>query len=198
MDQRQFSADMSATSGSLALPFECVTPETLTFVEAWVGWRGSRMVPRRSDMQLADIKRLLPMVSLLEVRSPTEVVFRVAGSRMRDYLGFDVTGYNYITFASESFRHIRIWRLQQEVTRPCGALFIYPHRFPSGYVSPAETISLPIVDGRPGKPPMMLTVVTPLSTRMEDPPENGQREMFYATEFAFVDIGAGVPDRTVP
>ena len=184
--------------GAPILPFERVMPETMRFVEAWSRWRGSRLLPRRSDMRLADIKRLLPLVVLLESRSPTNVVFRVAGSRMRDYLGVDLSGCNYIELAPESFRPIRIWRVQQQLSRPCGALFIYPHRFPSGAVAPAETISLPVDDGRPGKPPMLLSLVTPLTSRIEDPPPDGKREVFFATEFAFVDLGAGIPDRTVP
>ena len=182
----------------LALPFDHLTPETLHFADAWSRWRGPRLLPRRSDMRLAEIKHLLPLVSLLEVRAPTDVVFRVAGSRLRDYLGADLTGANYVELAPESFRPIRIWRLQQQITRPCGTLFIYPHRFPSGYVAPAEVISLPVDDGRPGKPPMLLSVVTPLTERSEDPPPPGQREVHFAVEFAFIDLGAGIPDRTVP
>ena len=182
----------------LALPFDRLTLETLRFAEAWSRWRGGRMLPRRSDMRLAEIKQLLPLVSLLEVRSPTDVVFRVAGSRLRDYLGADLTGNNYVELAPESFRPIRIWRLQQQITWPCGTLFIYPHRFPSGHVAPAEVISLPVEDGRAGKPPMLLSVVTPLTERSEDPPAPGQRQVYFAAEFAFIDLGAGIPDRGVP
>lgn len=149
-------------------------------------------------MRLGEIKQFLPLISLLESRSPTEVVFRVAGSRLRDYLGVDLTGSNYIDLAPETFRQIRIWRLQQEVTWPCGALFIYPHRFPSGHVAPAETISLPVDDGRPGRPPMILSLVTPMTDRVEDPPPPGKREIYFAVEFAFIDIGAGIPDRNLP
>lgn len=187
-----------AEQAALALPFEQVTPETVSFVNAWSGWRGARLLPRRSDMRLSDIKQLLPMVSLLEARSPTDVVFRVAGSRLRDYLGVDLTSSNYIELAPEAFRPIRIWRVQQQLTRPCGALFIYPHRFPSGQVAPAEVVSLPVDDGRLGKPPMLLSVITPLTSRTEDPPPGGRREVYFAVEFAFIDLGAGIPDRIMP
>lgn len=187
-----------AVGAPLVLPFDHLTPETIRFAEAWSRWRGGRMLPRRSDMRLPEIKHLLPLVSLLEVRGPTDVVFRVAGSRMRDYLGMDLTGCNYIDLAPEPFRPIRTWRVQQEVTWPCGALFIYPHRYPSGYVAPAEVVSLPVDDGRPGRPPMLLSLVTPMTNRLEDPPEPGKREVQFAVEFAFIDLGAGIPDRTIP
>ncbi|WP_119419642.1 PAS domain-containing protein [Desertibaculum subflavum] len=191
-------ASQAPTRRGLTFPWDEVTEESRRFAEAWLRWRGDRVLPRRSDMQLADIKQLLPLVSLLEARSPTEVVFRVAGSRLRYYLGSDLTGNNYVELAPESFRPIRIWRLQQQLKFPCGSIFIYPHRYPSGFVAPAETISLPIEDGRPGRPPMLLAVITPLTSRVEDPPPDGKREVQFAFEFSFLDIGAGMPGRILP
>tara|TARA_R110000824_G_scaffold366730_2_gene555715 strand:- start:245043 stop:245495 length:453 start_codon:yes stop_codon:yes gene_type:complete len=50
--------------------------------------------PVRADIQPAEIKPLLPSLSILEVSgdAPLQLRVRLAGTRLRDYLGVETTG----------------------------------------------------------------------------------------------------------
>ncbi|MDP7547703.1 MAG: PAS domain-containing protein, partial [Alphaproteobacteria bacterium] len=59
---------------------------------AWCGWRGDKMLPFRSDVRLEDIKEILPWITLIEVFSESEIIFRLAGTMVREIMGVELTG----------------------------------------------------------------------------------------------------------
>jgi hypothetical protein len=175
-----------------------MTPSARRFLDAWCGWRGSRLLPRRADIQLVDIKDLLPMVTLIEIRSASEMVFRVAGSELRDYFGADITGGNYVDMEPAQSRPQSVWRMTQEIGRPCGALVVCPYPLSWGFTVLMETVSLPIDPDHPSKPRMMLSLMTRLESRAGGALPDGALRLSVSGAFGFIDIGAGVPDRTEP
>jgi hypothetical protein len=173
-------------------------PVNREFANLWLHWRGERLLPRRADVDLNSMRRLLPLVLLIEYHSPDEARIKVAGSRLRDYLGYELTGANYVDLAEPERRPIRRYRNWEIVTRPCGSRLIYDHRMQSGQVMPAEVVSLPLDPDLPGGPRLTLANIAPLSRRTEilEPPMD--RRIAVAEEFTFLDIGAGVPDSIFP
>lgn len=49
-------------------------------------------MPARADINPADIAGLLPGISILDAASPAHIVYRLAGTRLRDIFGQEVTG----------------------------------------------------------------------------------------------------------
>jgi hypothetical protein len=168
------------------------------FAAAWLHWRGDRLLPRRADVDLNAIRRMLPLVLLIEYHSPAEARVKVAGSRLRDYIGYELTGANYIDLAPLEDRPIRRYRSWEVAMRPCGSRLLYDHRVQSGRIMRSEVVSLPLDPDLPGGPRMTIANIVPLTSRNEllEPPVD--RDVVVAEEYAFLDIGAGVPDSIYP
>ena len=71
-------------------------PELARFLDYWLDRRGDKAMPGRTDIDPMDIPDLLPGICLLEagnLASPTcKIRFRLAGTRLREMVGYDVTG----------------------------------------------------------------------------------------------------------
>ncbi len=59
----------------------------------WLRSAGSRRMPARSDLDPLKVPRLLPHLGLIDVREGIErAAFRLAGTRLRDVYGREITG----------------------------------------------------------------------------------------------------------
>lgn len=170
-----------------------LAPESTHLLEQWSAWRGERLLPRRSDIDLASIKKYLSGVSLVEVRGPEQVIFKVAGGGFRDYLGFELTGRNYLDLVDPARRAEIALGVQLVIGKPCGIFYVTPHRFPSGAIVPVEVMSLPIEADRPGGPRLILSSNEPLIRRQEDVRVAQEQPLAHPTSYNFIDIGAGLP-----
>jgi len=173
-------------------------PANRDFVAAWLRWRGPRQVPRRGDLDLVSIRRLMPMLLLVEVITPDEMRVRVAGTRLRDYLGVEITGANYIELAPPEGRAIRRHRTWHMATQPCGSRLIYRHRFASGRVLPSEAVSLPLDTERADGPRLLLAHIAPMQADNASPEPAASTQVDIAASFSYLDIGHGVPSRDLP
>ncbi len=170
--------------------------DSRVFLRAWHGWRGSRLLPRRADFHLADIKPLLPRLLLLEVRSPSEVVFRLAGTMVRARVGTELTGRNFIDLALPHERAERSRLLMAEVSQPCGAVMVYPLAYPSGYEAPVEVVSVPVEPNQADRPMLVLALFTELFKPQGEVPATIENRLHPGKSVSFCDIGAGVPPVT--
>lgn len=179
----------------VALLDDLRSPDSGAFIEAWNRWRGDRLLPNRRDFDLGSIKRLLPRVILLEIRSPTEVTFRLAGTWITRVLGLELTGRNYLELGNPADRQERAALLFAEVAQPCGAVMIYPMHYASGRAAPVEVISVPVVGDAPSDPPLVFALLTELApTGFAEPlAAEAARQLPTGRQLRFFDIGAGTP-----
>jgi hypothetical protein len=60
----------------------------------WTLCRGNRVMPRRADIDPADIRHLLPNIYLVDIEpAPFRVRYRVVGTNAVEWQGHDFTGY---------------------------------------------------------------------------------------------------------
>ncbi|MBT4486784.1 MAG: PAS domain-containing protein, partial [Rhodospirillaceae bacterium] len=161
---------------------------------AWRSWRAEGVLPRRASMRIEDIKALLPGIAILELNSPDELVFRLAGTMMSETLGFELTGANYLDFAPPSDKANRAARAMRQGQQPCGAHFILPMPFSSGRVVMSEVLSLPILPNEDGRAMQLITMNSALEDTKAKLPTAHSKRFAMADEFRFVDIGAGTPE----
>ncbi len=162
---------------------------------AWHTWRGERLLPSRRDFDLSMIKRLLPRMVLLDVRSADEVRFRLVGTGITRALGVELTGRNYLDLGDPNDRGERASFLFAELNQPCGAVMLYPIYYASGRMAPMEVISAPVAPDKPGDPPLVVALLSELdaaATAEPMAPEFGVR-LPTGRQFRYFDIGAGVP-----
>ena len=82
---------MSATD--LAFRAQLVIPEQRQLFDYWRSKCGARPMPARADISPAEIKRLLPFVTLIDVvDGGRRMRVRLAGTQLREFFGREITG----------------------------------------------------------------------------------------------------------
>ena len=177
-------------------------PVNCRFIEAWLGWRGERrLVPRRAEIDIADIKTLLGRVILFELLGPDDIRVKVAGSQLRDHADFEATGRNLAELTLPEQWPLRRYRLMTMAQRPCGGVTILHGRPGSRNEGTTfETVALPLAPDHSAKPPLLISNVaviagsgSPVGELKPQPPI-----LLLPEDFRFVDLGAGVPERERP
>ncbi len=76
----------------LAFRAQLVIREQRELFDYWRSCAKGRPLPSRADINPAAIAALLPGISILEAASQTRLIYRLAGTRLRDIFGQEVTG----------------------------------------------------------------------------------------------------------
>jgi hypothetical protein len=72
---------------------ELVTPGQRELFDYWLQLAGQRPMPARSDLDPLKVPRLLPHLGLIDLRDGIDqALFRLAGTRLRDIYGQEITG----------------------------------------------------------------------------------------------------------
>lgn len=80
-------------SVNIAFRAQLVVPEQRQLYDYWLSCANGKDVPTRADINPAQIPRLLPYVSLLDVSADIEASrVRLAGTRLRDVYDREITG----------------------------------------------------------------------------------------------------------
>lgn len=78
---------------NIAFRAQLVVPEQRQLYDYWVEMASGRPMPFRSDINPANIPRLLPYISLIDVdRDTKRCRIRLAGTRLRDVYDREITG----------------------------------------------------------------------------------------------------------
>jgi len=170
------------------------------FVAAWLRWRRpGRLMPKRSAIELQDIKELLGRVILFELIGEDDVRIKVAGSQLRDHVNFEATGRNFAAITPPAQWPVRRWRLREMATRPCGGVMINREtETRSGDAVNFETVTLPLEPDGAGKPRLLISNVAVLGAVYGQPTSERPQVVYMPDEFRFLDLGAGIPVRIEP
>lgn len=192
-------ADPNASSPDQRLRDAVREPASLRFIEAWLGWRGSsRLMPPRTAMDIGDIRELLDAVMLFELNGPDDIRIRVAGTRFRHHANFEATGRNLIELTPPALWPIRRYRMHAMAQLPCAGAMTTFDRETIGAGITIESVTLPIDADQPGGSRLLISCLTPVGGAYEPPAPSRRQYIVLADQFAFVDIGAGRPERTEP
>jgi hypothetical protein len=71
---------------------QLVIPEQRELYDYWVNRCAGAGLPRRDDIKPSDFPRLLPAISLVDVEAGGRFKVRLAGTRLRDIYGREITG----------------------------------------------------------------------------------------------------------
>ncbi len=167
-------------------------------LDAWLRWRGARLLPQRRDLEIGDIAADLPYVGIAEVLPSGDVLVRVAGTALRRIYGVELTGRNVKDFTASADWPLRWWRYQRMVTRPCGSFYTRRDVLEGGRIVVYESVGLPLdTDGTVDRRQLLWSLV-PLDETFTLDPTTAARTVPLATSYAFIDIGAGEPEADGP
>ena len=84
---------MAKGSVNIAFRAQLVVPEQRQLYDYWLSRADQGVLPTRADINPADIPRLLPFISLIDVGDTIERSrVRLAGTRLRDVFDREITG----------------------------------------------------------------------------------------------------------
>jgi len=169
-----------------------LTPPSRRFFTLWHGWRDGDVLPRRRRLDTGALGDLLPRCALVEIRGRDDMPVRFAGNWLRDLLGNEIAGMNYLDLTVPENRQRRADLLLTEVAQPCAAVIYYWVRFDGGGLVPVEVVSAPVRADDTGEPSLVLACATPLA-RAGDNGEADPDSYAEGDGLQFIDIGAGLP-----
>ena len=171
-----------------------MSPDSQKFFAAWKSWRGDQILPRRAQVQLTTIARLMPQLVVLEVRGPDRATFRLAGDDIERAFGARLTGRSFIKMAEEAHQARRGELLWRQVSQPCAIIMQQEREYRSGRRDIVEIASAPVLPDTDGMPVQVFAVVSPLSRHVAAP-DNDVIIRNIGRNLRFLDIGAGIPSR---
>lgn len=174
------------------LPSALTEPSRRFFAE-WHRWRGMGLVPQRSVLDTAKLGELLMRCLLLEIRGHENMPICFAGSQVREMIGLELAGKNYLDLTEPENRARRAALLLTEVAQPCAAVIYYWLRTANGAILPVELVSAPLCADGETAPSLVLACATPL-IKGADAAHDVTPESYAEGEgLRFIDIGAGLP-----
>jgi len=173
----------------IALPLK--TEACARLLAYWDGLRGDRLLPTRREIDPAGLVAVLPYLSIVEIRDPDTMIYRLSGTALRAIMGIEATGRNMLDLAPQDKRLQRAYRNWTAATRPCATAYEMNLAYPSGAVYAHEGISLPVAAPQADQPALLLRAFAPIPgmiwyNHAEMPRAAGEYE------FRFIDIGAGI------
>ena len=171
-----------------------VTPACRDFVDAWLRWRGDAVAPRRQEIALADIAGHLRWLSVLEIRSAEEQMFRLVGTAINEPRGRELTGTN-----PKDLSRPQDWPRRSAINvamagQPCGLYFRVLFAYSLGPPVASEYVCLPVFADDDAAPRQLFTIRQPLESVTFKLPQLDPVYNRVGDDNRFVDIGAGVPD----
>lgn len=173
-----------------------VSKQCKTFLEQWKVWRGANVAPRRDDVRMEDLGDALPKMVEMELVSPTLCHIHFYGSDLVEISGVDLTGKNLFESSPPKQRPLRIARFQEFEKFPCGSLARVKTTMSNDNIMIREMLSLPILPNRDAGNMRLLNVSVPLDDYKWQTPVQEEHVLPVATDFHFIDIGAGAPEES--
>lgn len=166
-----------------------LSADSQQLIAAWHGWRGSKSMPQRSDMDLVSIARLMPQLLLLELFSSEHAVFRLVGNDIERLAGLRLMGRDYLQLVPADQRANRGALLLQSARHPFGLVAFYTLRLPDNSRRELQVCLLPLLANEPDAPPQLLGVASNLPASRYGESQNPQ---VTDTRLHLLDLGAGI------
>ncbi|MBI1261363.1 MAG: PAS domain-containing protein [Rhizobiales bacterium] len=136
------------TEADEAIRAQLIVPEQRELFDYWCARCVADRFPRRADISPADLRKILPNLSLMDVleEEPLRLRVRLAGTRLREYYGIETTGRLFDEFDLGEQRDYwnEAYREVVEAGRPAqGVVPLVPWNQPHVY---QFWLRLPLVD----------------------------------------------------
>ncbi|MDO9125961.1 MAG: PAS domain-containing protein [Parvibaculum sp.] len=171
--------------------------KSIAFQEAWAGIPKSALIPDKADFRPERLKNFLNDIYLVELHQEAErrLLFRLAGQSVRDGLGIEMRGLNYVDFVPPEHRAsagISMRKMFGPV--PCGRWVRKEVVHRDGFREPIELTQMPMTDLAGGGWLVIGIVEGFGENRAHAEADEGKfRFESFDAEY-FIDIGAGLPD----
>lgn len=121
-------------------------PGFIALYDYWRSVRNGREVPRSADFDLLALTNWLPDLTILDVLSAEDVIWRFAGTAIVERMGHDPSGENVFSIQAPAMksRSANAYQLVAHPRRPCGAVARYTNHYSSGREGDVRSLYLPL------------------------------------------------------
>ena len=172
--------------------FNRLQPVAQELLAAWCALPRHDGVPRRADFDPISVRRILPVVSLIQRVSPDEWRMRLTGTEIERRWGRALTGLSYVDITSPNAAASTLCEFEAVCTQPCGSWSVRHLALSSGRRLDAETLRLPL-RAADGSISLILSASGELTGRFLHEPDKCC-EIVTVVEQQFLDIDAGIPE----
>lgn len=155
--------------------------------------RGNALVLPHAAFDPMRLAPLLPNLLIFEIQALDLHRVRLAGTAYRQWFGRDLTGLNWLDVSHPQDREARQRRVLATALQPCGLrtrIWQFRQGLPRRQF---EGITLPMAPRQVDGPPVMLLAMTPLDRDAGDTPNLLDLDALRRVDWAFFDLGGGVP-----
>lgn len=167
--------------------------DTEKFYRQWFAARGGALIPPIASVQPESFGALASNVFRLQAYGPRHMQIEVFGPGLEALTGRAADRNTFDTYTPDTIENYE--RLFANILRPSPCLILSTIRTKSGRDWGIENAYLPAAD-ETGKPRFIIGFITLVGERQEGP---GWREDYLKREIAsehYIDVGAGVPERS--
>jgi hypothetical protein len=167
-------------------------PNCLALIVAWQRWRKNEILPNVGDVRPEELGSALRGISVAEVLSRHDTVFRFVSSLHEEIMGRDLQGVNLRDVSHPKGLASRMERLWNLASQPCGVV-VTLNMIRKNYASEATLrLLLPVLPQNPSQPMRLYGALDRIGehTTMSDDPVS---QVAVADDFEYIDIGCGTP-----
>lgn len=163
-----------------------------TFADYWHSLPKHDLIPSRTDFDPCLQGPILSTYIIHELISPEMIRIRLAGTKVCERFGMDVTGRNYLDFVEPRRRPKASRAIFLVCEQPCGMLVRLKSKTQTGRMHMNETLALPMRDNE-GR--ARLVYYQSRSAPLDEYRDatNDQLAVLDIAKRTFIDIGAGIP-----
>lgn len=169
--------------------------QSQAFEAFWRSLPKHGLMPARSDFQPRTASRFLPGLVLMEAPSADKrsLRIRLVGGAFEARIRQNIAGLNYADLLSATAREAALVSAEFMINRPCGLWQTMPVQYEAGFAQKLEITVFPLGPGEDGIPFFLSFAQFENSVVHAEATFESKIVANTATEFAFLDLGAGIP-----
>lgn len=107
-------------------------------------------VPAKNDLDITPFVKAVPHLALCAITKPNQCLYRVAGERLKERMGFNPIGRNYYDFVPEERRAYAANAMHMVIDTPCAFRAEIRQSYSSGLSLVIEATGFPLLSNEPG------------------------------------------------
>ncbi|WP_299375987.1 PAS domain-containing protein [uncultured Kiloniella sp.] len=173
---------------------ELYHPKSQALLDHWLSLPREGVLPLRSSFLPEKVPQILPSLIIYEMVAEDFIRFRLAGTAVRERMGFDPTGENYLNYVADERKEKASQSFFAVIDQPCGMRVISNHGMSTGRKMFLEVLMLPLKNDMSPNPIVLCQSNEIKPIEEEQIPDNARVENITIVRRDFIDIGAGISD----
>jgi hypothetical protein len=128
------------------------TPACRTLAQGYLSMLQSvgGAVPAKADLDLQNFVSIMPHLALVAITKPDRCVYRVAGEKLKERVGLNLSGRNYYEFVPPERREIAARAMHMVVDTPCAMRAEIQQSYSGGVAMMIEATGFPLRSAEAG------------------------------------------------